>query len=169
MGVPVVDESNWKRRHWPPKQLLVDSFVTAESARAPVAVSVKRRRAVSMLRCRFGAECCVRLNAVGAGARGQCCWESCSKHSCKRELCNALRLCGRAQMQICDVLRVSHCRLCVEACNQCESARGCLLVPVTSVERHTSQDHRAGFTVLQPRGGHSQRRIALDTSTPHTL
>ena len=23
MGVPVVDESNWKRRHWPPKQLFV--------------------------------------------------------------------------------------------------------------------------------------------------
>ena len=34
MGVPVVDESNWKRRHWPPKQLFVLSFVTADSARA---------------------------------------------------------------------------------------------------------------------------------------
>jgi len=57
MGVPVVDESNWKRRHWPPKQLFVDNLVTADSARAPVAVSVSRRRAVNMLRCRFSALC----------------------------------------------------------------------------------------------------------------
>ena len=69
MGVPVVDESNWKRRHWPPKQLLVLSFVTADSARAPVAVSVSRRRAVSMLQCCFGALCA--SDAVVAGARGQ--------------------------------------------------------------------------------------------------
>ena len=57
LGVPVVDASKRKRRHWPPKQLFVDNLVTADSARAPVAVSVSRRRAVNMLRCRFSALC----------------------------------------------------------------------------------------------------------------
>ena len=66
MGVPVVDESNWKRRHWPPKQLFVLSFVTAERARAPVAVSVSRRRAV---------------NIAAAARESSLVWESCSKHS----------------------------------------------------------------------------------------
>ena len=53
----MVDESNRKRRHWPPKQLFVLSFVMADRARAPVAVSVRRRRAVNMLRRRFSALC----------------------------------------------------------------------------------------------------------------
>ena len=56
----------------------------------------------------------MRLNAVVAGARGQCCWESCSsKHSCKRELCGTRcgDDCGYAQVQALMLAR-EHAYVC---------------------------------------------------------